>query len=379
MTAIAETARLTESHEEAGLVLRAAGPWTVRTVIQVDDRLRAIKPPADGRVIVDLSELERLDTIGAMLLCRVAGRLMGSVGQADFRNVHPDQKALIDRVSETFRPCEIAPPQRNAAVVLLERMGAALTDVGLEVRALLGFFGVVLTTLGDMILHPRKLRLTSLVFHMEQVGLNAMPIICLISFLIGVVLAFQGADQLQRFGAEVFVVNLISVTVLREMGILLTAIIVAGRSGSAFTAQIGSMKVNEEIDAIRTLGLDPIQVLVAPRVLALLIMLPLLGFVADIMGLFGGGLMAWVALDVSPGQYLERLNQVTAVSHFWVGISKAPAFAVIIALIGCFQGLQVRGSAESVGQLTTKAVVQSIFMVIVVDAAFSIFYAAMGI
>ena len=199
------------------------------------------------------------------------------------------------------------------------------------------------------------------------------------SFLIGVVLAYQGADQLQRFGAQIFVVNLTGIAVVREMGILLAAIIVAGRSGSAFTAEIGSMKLREEIDAMRTLGLDPVERLVLPRVLALLIVMPLLAFYADLMGLLGGGVMAWAALDISPGFFIQRLNGAIGMWAFAVGIIKAPVFGFLIAMIGCNEGLKVSGDAESVGQRTTRSVVISIFMVIVVDAMFSIFFAVVGI
>ena len=198
-------------------------------------------------------------------------------------------------------------------------------------------------------------------------------------FLIGVVLAFQGATQLKQFGAEIFVVELISISILREMGVLLNAIIVAGRSGSAFTASIGSMKVQEEIDAMRTLGLDPIEVLVVPRVLALLIMLPILGFVADIAGLIGGALMSWIDLGVSPGMFLTRLKENTDVWQLAVGLIKAPFFALVIGVIACWQAMQVRGSSESVGQRTTASGVQSIFMVIAIDALFSIFFSELGV
>jgi len=208
--------------------------------------------------------------------------------------------------------------------------------------------------------------------------MNAVPIVALMAFLIGIVLAFQGADQLTQFGAEIFVVDLIALSILRELGILLTAIIVAGRSASAFTASVGSMKMREEIDAMRTLGLDPIELLVLPRVIALFVMLPLLGFIADIAGLFGGALMSWYQLGVTPGMFLTRLLE-TDVSHFLVGISKAPFFAVIIAVIGCFQGMRVEGNTESLGRLTSRSVVQAIFMVILADATFSIFFAAVGI
>jgi phospholipid/cholesterol/gamma-HCH transport system permease protein len=223
------------------------------------------------------------------------------------------------------------------------------------------------------------LRLTSLVFHMEEVGLNALPIVGLMAFLLGVVLAFQGASQLLRFGAEVFVVNLVGISLLREIGVLMTAIIVAGRSGSAFTAQIGSMKVNQEVDALQAMGLDPIHVLVVPRLLALVVTLPLLAFFADVLGLLGGGLMAWIVLDISPGTFAERLPEAVSLWSFWVGIIKAPFFAFLIAMIGSYEGFKVEGSATSLGQRTTRAVVESIFLVIAVDAAFSVFFQVVGV
>jgi phospholipid/cholesterol/gamma-HCH transport system permease protein len=220
---------------------------------------------------------------------------------------------------------------------------------------------------------------TALVNQMERTGLNAMPIVGLISFLIGVVLAYQGADQLRKFGAEIFTVNLVGVGVLREMAIMLTAIVVAGRSGSAFTAQIGTMKVNEEIDAMRTIGLDPMEVLVLPRVVALVLVLPLLTFYADIMGLLGGAVMANWALDISFFQFARQFNEGVPVWSFWVGLIKAPVFAFIIAVVGCYEGFKVSISAESVGQRTTAAVVEAIFLVIVLDALFSIIFSILGI
>ena len=214
---------------------------------------------------------------------------------------------------------------------------------------------------------------------MEQSGLNALPIVGLISFLIGVVLAYQGADQLARFGAQIYTVNLVGVGVLREMGILLTAIIVAGRSGSAFTAQIGTMKVNEEIDAMRTMGLDPMEVLVLPRIMALVLVMPLIAFYADIMGLLGGAVMATAVLDISFFQFARQLNASDPIWSFWIGIIKAPIFAFIIATIGCYEGLRVTHSAESVGRQTTRAVVEAVFLVIVLDALFSILFSVLGI
>jgi phospholipid/cholesterol/gamma-HCH transport system permease protein len=230
-----------------------------------------------------------------------------------------------------------------------------------------------------LLVQPRRIRFVSLISHIEHTGLNAMPIIGLISFLIGIVLAYQGADQLRQFGAEIFTVNLVGVSVLREMGILLTSIIVAGRTGSAFTAQIGTMQVNEEIDAMRTLGLDPLDTLVLPRIAALVIALPLLTFYSDIMALFGGGVAAVLLLGMSPAQYMTQLHNAVTLAYFLVGISKAPVFAMLIGMVGCFEGLRVTGSAESVGQLTTQSVVEGLFLVIVFDALFSILFSYLHI
>jgi len=226
---------------------------------------------------------------------------------------------------------------------------------------------------------PGRLRLTATVQQMEVAGLDAMPIVGLLSFLIGVVMAYQGADQLRRFGAEIYTVNLLGISILRELGVLLSAIIIAGRSGSAFTAQIGTMQVNQEIDALRTLGLDPVEVLVLPRVLGLVLTLPLLVFYADFMGLIGGGLMSWATLGIGAPAFLEQLRSAITEWTLWVGVIKAPFFAAIIAMVGCYEGFNVSGSADSVGRLTTQSVVESIFLVIVADAAFSILFSMLRI
>jgi phospholipid/cholesterol/gamma-HCH transport system permease protein len=236
-----------------------------------------------------------------------------------------------------------------------------------------------MAALAGTVVRPWRLRLTALVHHMQDAGLNAVPIVALMAFLIGVVLAFQGAAQLRQFGAEVFVVDLITISVLRELGILLTAIIVAGRTASAYTAAIGSMKMREEIDAMRTLGLDPIEVLVLPRVVALVIMLPALGFIANIAGLTGGALMSWIELGISPGLFVARLLESANEWNFLVGMIKAPFFALIIGIVGCHEGMQVEKSAESLGRLTSKSVVVAIFVVIVVNALFSIFFVQVGV
>ncbi|MGH6718260.1 MAG: MlaE family ABC transporter permease, partial [Alphaproteobacteria bacterium] len=238
---------------------------------------------------------------------------------------------------------------------------------------------VTVTVVARTAVRPARLRFISLVNHMEHVGLNAMPIVGLLSFLIGVVLAYQGADQLRRFGAELFTVNLLGVSVLRELGVLIASIIIAGRSGSAFTAQIGTMKVNQEVDALLALGLDPIEILVLPRAFALILTLPLIVFYANLMGLAGGALMSLFVLDLSLGQFVRQLNEAVTTTTFWVGMVKAPVFAFIIALVGCYCGLKVKGNAESVGRMTTQSVVEAIFLVIVTDAAFSILFSYLGL
>ncbi len=227
--------------------------------------------------------------------------------------------------------------------------------------------------------HPGRLRLRATISQMEQTGLDAMPIVGLLSFLIGIVMAFQGADQLRRFGAEIYTVNLLGITILRELGVLLAAIIIAGRSGSAFTAQIGTMQVNQEIDAMRTLGLDPVEVLVLPRVFGLMLTLPLLVFYADALGLLGGCLMTWATLGITLPAFLDQLRGAITSWTLWVGVIKAPFFAAIIAMVGCYEGFNVSGSAESVGRLTTQSVVESIFLVIVADAAFSVLFSMLRI
>jgi phospholipid/cholesterol/gamma-HCH transport system permease protein len=260
----------------------------------------------------------------------------------------------------------------------LNNAGYVTIELYHEAILLLNFLGLVLITLSKVIAHPRRIRGASTVYHMQATGINAMPIVGLLSFLIGVVLAYQGAQQLAAFGAEIFVVDLLGVSILRELGVLLTAIMVAGRSGSAFTAQIGTMKVNQEIDALETLGLDPIEVLVMPRVVALMITMPLLVFFADIVGLVGGAIVASATLGIDYGAFLNRLQEAVELRTFFAGLIKAPVFAFVIGMVGCFQGLRVTGSAESVGQQTTQSVVQSIMLVLILDAGFSILFAEIG-
>jgi phospholipid/cholesterol/gamma-HCH transport system permease protein len=361
------------------LALRAGGRWDVGGAARLDAELSRALQRRRGAVAFDLSDVERLDTAGAWLLLRASRGLEEAGVPVEFAGLRPEHRAMLEQVAENDRPLPSAPPPSGTLVDVVARIGRASLRMHRKSKGEVRFLGHVVTALAQTAVQPRRLRVTALVAHMEEVGFNALPIVGLISLLIGVVLAYQGAVQLQRFGAQVFVVNLVGVSVLREIGILLTAIVVAGRSGSAFAASIGSMVIREEVDAMRTLGLSPVEVLVLPRILALVLMMPVLAFFADLMGLLGGMLMCWLALDVTPIVFVDRLRAAVGVSHFWVGMAKAPVFGFVIGLVGCLDGLRVAGSAESVGRQTTRAVVTSIFLVIVADAFFSIFFSYVGI
>lgn len=328
---------------------------------------------------IDLSGVDHLDTAGAWAVVTLERRLQAAGLSPRVTGASPPQTDLIETVRRNMPEATTPKAPHLSLADRLEALGRRVVASVNKALAIVSFLGQVVVTLLRIMLHPSQMRWTSTVHHMQQVGLNAVPIVSLMAFLIGVVLAFQGAAQLRQFGAEVFVVDLIAISVLRELGILLTAIIVAGRSGSAFTAAIGSMKMREEVDAMRTLGLDPIAVLVVPRVIALIAMLPVLGLIANFAGLVGGAIMSWIELGVSPGVFQSRLASNTDVWHLGVGMIKAPFFALIIGIVGCFEGMQVQGNAESLGTLTSTSVVLSIFLVITADALFSIFFAILGV
>jgi phospholipid/cholesterol/gamma-HCH transport system permease protein len=375
----AEEARIGVRDGPGGLVLVASGIWTIRTVGGLDAQLEAFTSAAQGPVEIDAAGIRLLDTAGAWLLHRTQKQLKDRGIGVTLSGASADVSSLIEAVGFSDQPDEPPEAREPYFTALLARIGERVEQSTEAMRDGLGFVGLVLETLARSIIVPARLRFTSLVYHMEEAGLKAVPIVALMSFLIGAVLAFQGAGQLERFGAEPYTVNLVAVSFLREVGILLTAIMVAGRSGSAFTAQIGSMKMREEIDAIRTLGLDPIELLVLPRVLALILTLPLLGFISDMMGLLGGMVICWIELGMSPNAYISILREAVDGWSFWVGIIKAPVFAFLIGVIGCFEGLRVTGTAESVGQRTTQSVVEGIFTVIIADAFFSIVFQELGI
>ena len=358
--------------------LRLAGRLAIEYLEDIEPEFHKISTSAK-RLRVDLDELEALDTSGAWLIAVLKVRLEAQGVEVALVDSSTNRKALIDTVEDAL-PAEdgIEAPPRGI-VPWVAGVGKGTAAMGASAVSLISFLGEVLSRFAYGVVRPRRWRTAALVSQMEETGFHAIPIVMLMSFLIGIVLAFQGASQLRQFGAEVFVVDLIAISILRELGILLTSIIVAGRSGSAFTASIGSMKVREELDAMRTLGLDPIEVLVLPRVIALVIMLPILGFLANISGLFGGALMSWIELGVSPSMFITRLQENTDIWHLAIGMIKAPFFAASIATVSCWQAMQVQGSADSVGRHTTTSVVQAIFLVIVADAVFSIFFAELGV
>lgn len=377
MTAASEW--ITTNRTDDVLEMQLRGDWTIDNVSRINAIVVELGGAHTGQAVIDFSPIGQMDTTGAWMVEKIRRELTTPDHPVEIRGIQPKHRLLVERLHGLTGEPAAEPERYSAASVIAERTGRATVDALHEATDLLNFLGLATATAARTVISPRRFRMTSFVFHLEQVGLNALPIVGLLSFLIGVVLAYQGADQLRRFGAEIFTVNLLGISILREMGILLTAIIVAGRSGSAFAAQIGTMQVNEEIDAMRTIGLDPIEVLVLPRMLALLVAMPLLAVYADLMGLAGGALMAIVSLDITFTQFTERLKDVVPIWAFWVGIIKAPVFGVMIALVGCREGLKVRGSADSVGRQTTRAVVVSIFLVIIIDAVFSIFFSAVGV
>ncbi len=351
--------------------LQLRGRWTLRYARELGDALR--DAPAEISSI-DATGVERLDSLGVLQLLRFADRRDIDFEHFRFHDNHHALIAAIEDVADD-RPKKKREYGFAAAV---GRLGFAVVDNAKEVVALVSFLGENLAKMLRMIKEPRRLRLTATVHHMEQVGLDAVPLVFLLPFLVGAVIAFLGATILADFGATIFVVELVSIAFLREFGVLLTAILLAGRTASAFTAQIGAMVSREEVDAIRTLGLDPIDLLVIPRLLALLVMLPLLTFIADIAGLLGGLTVGAFSLDIPPTAYLARMQEMMELRHFLVGMAKAPVFAMVIGLIGCLEGLQVEGTAQSVGERTTSSVVQAISLVIVLDALAAIWFMNMG-
>ena len=362
------------------LRLTAGGSWTVHYAAQVDGGLRRIETSGISTAEIDGREIAALDSTGAWLLVRTK-RQLETAGLRLTAFAFPDIYAPLIGVIESesvLKPVAVQTHVTFAA--FLDRLGRATHHVMLQTLGILGYLGRVTVDWFKTLYAPqRHFRLTATVHQIEEVGINALPIVGMLMFLVGVVLAYQGADQLKRFGLEVFAVNALGVGILRELGVLITAIIIAGRSGSAFTAQIGTMKVNEETDAMQTMGLNVDDVLILPRVTALVIALPFLVFYADIVALIGGAMMCYFELGITVPVFIRQLQDAVSVSTFLVGIIKAPVFAFVIALVGCYEGFQVERNAASVGSLTTRSVVEGIFLVIVLDAAFSVMFSVLGI
>jgi phospholipid/cholesterol/gamma-HCH transport system permease protein len=366
---LAQEPQVTIERSGDRVTARLTGHWTSEHAELVESLAADIASGADqSHVILDLSGVRRLDTLGAWVLDRTRHELGAHDLSADFANASPEQQILLDEVA--YRGFQ------KQTTATQSKFVDFLVDVGRTLVDGVAFLGELVSALIRVVVRPRRFRGTAVVNQLEQIAYRGVPIIVLISFLVGCIVAQQGIFQLQRFGATPFVVDLTSILTLRELGVLLTSIMVAGRSGSAFTAEIGSMKMREEIDALRVMGLDPMEVLILPRILALVIGLPLLTFLASVAALSGGGVTAWLYGDISPDVFLSRLRGAIAFNTFMVGLIKAPFMALIIGIIASIEGMAVQGSAESLGRHVTSSVVKAIFMVIVLDGFFAIFFAA---
>ena len=361
---------LIDNNDANGRTVALTGSLTLADLGNLPTRIDAI----DGQVgKIDLGEITHIDTIGAWVIHRLSKRT-----GAEIIGASPDAVRLLDVVSRNDTPLSTRPDAVNPALRVLAQVGDATRMTGATMMGLLGFLGATVVTAGTLIRHPRRLRLNAVVQRIEVVGVSALGIVGLMSFLVGIVIAQQGSVQLEQFGMEVLTVNLVGRMSFRELGVLMTAIMVAGRSGSAFAAQIGTMMLNEEVDAMRTIGVSPMEALVMPRIIAAVVMMPLLGLYAAVVSVLGGAFLCAFALDIPPITFFQRLREVVPITDVYIGLIKAPVFGLIIAVAGCFQGLQVRGNAEDVGLRTTAAVVQAIFIVIVLDAIFAMLFTWVG-
>lgn len=369
-----------EAQEDGRRRIRLSGRWTVAEAGALEALVREAGTASPGVVLIDATAIETLDLTGAWLLRSLEGRFAHAGCRIEWAGRRPEQLDFIDRAVAGREEGEATPPP------VAEGLRRGLHEIGrMTVLAregaldLLGFIGAIVTVIGRAATSIKRLRLPSVVRHVHETGVTAVPIVALIAFLISVIVAYIGAQQLLKFGGEIFVVDLVTIAVLRELGVLLTAIIVAGRSGSAFAAELGVMQLNDEVDALRSIGMDPVEVLIVPRVLGLVIALPALTVLADAMGLAGGALLSWYLVDIPLNQYVERMQGAIASTTFWVGIIKAPVFAFLIATVGTLRGMQVRNSSRELGRLTTVAVVQSIFLVILADAIFAVIFMELDI
>lgn len=360
--------------------LALSGSWTARGIGEIERKLDAVLAPAGTELIADGSQVQALDTAGAWVLQKMLMRLRKEGSNVTVRGLQPRFSKLLDVVAEQVAEQANSPaPATEKPPGALERVGRSTAAFYEQSIALLSFVGESASALAGSFAHPSKIRWRPVLFNIRRDGFDALPIVGLLSFLLGIVVAYQGADQLKQYGANIFVADLVGLSMLREFAPLITAIIIAGRSGSAYAAQIGTMTVTEEIDAMRTIGIAPLELLVLPKIVALIIAVPLLTVFADVLGVFGGMLMAQAQLGVTYADFLDRFVKAVSVTSFLVGIGKAPVFGLIIAVVGCFQGFRTKGGADSVGRQTTRAVVQSIFLVIVADALFSVAFSALDL
>ncbi|MCX2722020.1 ABC transporter permease [Roseibium salinum] len=359
--------------------LALCGDWTVSTIGDAEAELGRLEVAMDRLTCIDVSKVEHLDTSGAWLIHRVRGRLEFEGRRVDLTGLTPVRETLFAEI-ERHHPPRWKPDRDGFSIVgFLEDTGREVVDAGKDGLAMLHILGSLGLVLSTVLMQPKRLRSISIAVQFDRSCIGAVPIVALMSFLIGAIISQQGGFYLRQFGVDIYVVDLAGILILREIGVILTAIMVAGRSGSAFTAELGSMRMQEEVDALHVIGLSVTEVLVLPRILALMISLPILTFISDISALFGAGLITWMYLDIPPAAFLTQLQAAITVETMVVGLVKAPFMALIIGLIACVEGLKVEGSSESLGRHTTMSVVKAIFLVIVVDGLFAIFFAAIGV
>jgi phospholipid/cholesterol/gamma-HCH transport system permease protein len=362
--------------QDDSVTLALVGRWTVDESASIESRADALAAACAGAhaAVFDLGQITRLDTAGAWLIGRASDILKAKGVEAKFAGLRPEFEILLQEAR--YRKVEVPPRAGGSYLLRLAAdIGETVVTAGGDLFRGIAFLGAVAAAIGTSLIKPSRFRAKALVFHIESIAFRGAPIIALINFLAGAILAQQGIFQLRRFGATIFVVNLIGILILRDLGVLLTAIMTAGRSGSAITAELGSMKLQEEIDALTVMGLRPVEILIVPRILALIISLPVLTFVADMAGIFGGLLVSWSYEGITPLRFLTGLQTAINTHTFFSGLIKAPFMAVVIGLIACLEGLAVEGSAESLGRHVTASVVKSIFMIVVVDGLFAVFFA----
>jgi phospholipid/cholesterol/gamma-HCH transport system permease protein len=362
------------------LELAPAGSWTAAQSETLEARVTAAAPEVSGaqKLSINMAGVRELDTLGAWLLERLVRGSAGHKVEVRFVSLPERYRGLFDQIGRVNRSPVETPPAKNKFLAVLEQIGEWTLALNIEFKTFLEMLAATSFALARVAMRPRTFRIISAVHHLYRVCWQAIPIMFMITFLIGCIIAQQGIFHFRKFGADAYVVDMVGILVLREIGVLIVSIMVAGRSGSAYTAELGSMKMREEIDALRMMGFDPVEVLILPRVIALVIALPILAFLGAMAALFGGGLVAWLYGGMAPEIYITRLQEAVSVTHFKIGMIKAPFMALVIGLVACSEGLRVKGSAESLGLQTTNSVVKSIFLVIVLDGIFAIFFASIG-